>query len=138
MRVPTLAAIFELARQKDILIHLDVKEAGLQEDLIQLIDDADIWDHLVEVNAGHADKIRNHPKVQLIPYKGWFPENNNPESHANFMKQPGRMVFLKKDPTPAVKYLGRTAPGDSELPANLWATWYPDGTWQPIEADSAK
>jgi len=77
-RMPTLAAFLQLARRRAMLIHLDVKQSGIQDDIIRMIERADMWDHLVEVNGGNADKIRPdvwnqgkpgpHNQVQLIPY----------------------------------------------------------------------
>jgi hypothetical protein len=57
-RIPTLASFRELARRRAMLIHLDVKQSGVQDDIIAMIEEADMWDHLVEVNGGNADKIR--------------------------------------------------------------------------------
>jgi glycerophosphoryl diester phosphodiesterase len=36
-RIPTLAAVFELARQRAMLLHLDIKEPGLEEDIARLL-----------------------------------------------------------------------------------------------------
>lgn len=109
-RVPTLAAFLELARQRAMLIHLDVKVSGLQDELERLFDEADIWDHLVEVNAGNAERLRDHPKVTLIPYKGWLPGHvtePDDEAVAPFLAQEGGMIFVKKDPGLVAKILGR-------------------------------
>jgi glycerophosphoryl diester phosphodiesterase len=82
-RIPTLASFLELARRRAMLIHLDVKQSGIQDDIIKMIEEADMWDHLVEVNGGNADKIRPdtwnegdpgpHNKVKLIPYAQHVP-----------------------------------------------------------------
>jgi hypothetical protein len=132
-RVPTFVAFLALARERDILMHLDVKEPGLQDELIRLFDEADMWDHIVEVNGGNAERIRNHPKVKLRKYKGWFPEIDKPELLKSFMAQEGSMVFLKNDPTPAAKYLQRSGAGDAKLPAGLLAQWQADGTWKILK-----
>ena len=50
-RIPTLAAVLELARQRAMLLHLDVKEPGLKGDIAKLLDAADVWDHVVAINA---------------------------------------------------------------------------------------
>lgn len=113
-RVPTLAAFLELARQRAMLIHLDVKEPGLQDEIGRMLDEADMWDHIVEVNAGNAERLREHPKVKLIPYKGWFPDNVKRPGDpgvAEFLARDGGMVFVKNDPSLVARILGRTPPG---------------------------
>lgn len=94
-RVPTLAALLELARQRAMLLHLDVKEPGLQDRIIQLLTEADMWDHVVECNAGNAERVRNNPRAKLLRYKGWYPEGEAAERREvveGFMSQPGEMV----------------------------------------------
>jgi hypothetical protein len=108
-RVPTLAAFLVLARQRAMLIHLDVKEPGLQDEIARMFDEADMWDHIVEVNGGNAERLRPHAKVKLLPYKGWWPEGkyaDDPDAIRDFLSKPGQMVFTK-DPRSAVKALRR-------------------------------
>jgi hypothetical protein len=127
-RVPTLAAFLTLARSRAMLIHLDVKEPGLQEEIARMLDEADMWDHIVEVNAGNAEKLRNHPKVKLIAYKGWWPEgkySENADAMRDFMSKPGGMIFTK-DPRAAVKMLERK-PDPKPMPDGLRAWWTAKG-----------
>ena len=88
-----------------MLLHLDVKEPGLEDELIRLLDEADLWRHLVEVNAGNAERIRNHARVVLLRYKGWLPQGTVPDWAAieRFMRQDGDMIFCKRDPALAVE-----------------------------------
>lgn len=139
-RVPTLAAFLELARRRAMLIHFDVKASGCQDDIIKMLDDADMWDQVVEVNAGNADKLRNHPKVKLLAYKGWFPSPTPEDNGKQFLATPGDMVFIQKDPTPAVKALGRKPGPAVPLPTDLRAEWTPAGevTTRPTTAPASK
>lgn len=134
-RVPTLAAFLVLARQRAMLIHLDVKEPGLQDEIMRMLDEADMWDHIVEVNGGNADRLRPHAKVRLLPYKGWWPEGkfaDDPDAARDCLSKPGRMVFTK-DPRAAVRALRfarpETRPGGDEaappLPDGIRAPWLP-------------
>lgn len=129
-RVPTLAAFLALARQRCMLLHLDVKEAGLQEEIERMFDEADIWDHVVEVNAGNAERLRSHPKVKLLPYKGWWPEGKyaeDPAAAKDVMGRDGVMVFTK-EPGAAVKMLKKPVPpAPVPLPKNLRVLWKPEG-----------
>ena len=123
-RIATLPAFLALARERAMLLHLDVKEPGLQDELIALFERADMWDHLVEVNGGNAERIRGHAKVKLKPYKGWWPEGNHaedPDAIRDFLGKPGEMVFTV-DPRPAIRHVKRSA-DPRPLPTWLQATW---------------
>ena len=69
----TLAAVLELARQRAMLLHLDVKEPGLEQEIAKLLDAADVWDHVVEINESNAAELRTNAKVHRLAYKafGW-------------------------------------------------------------------
>lgn len=128
-RVPTLAAFLVLARERAMLIHLDVKEPGLQEEIARMLDEADMWDHLVEVNWGNADTLRSHPKVKLLAYKGWWPEGKHAEDPAairNFLSNEGTMIFTK-DPRAAIKGLDRKPVEPVPLPKSVRAMWTAQG-----------
>ena len=128
-RIPTLAAVLVLARQRAALLHLDVKESGLEDAIERMFDEADVWDHVVEVNAGNAERLRGHPKVRLLPYKGWFPQGkyeNDPAAHRDMLSKSGVMIFCE-DPRAAVAALKRTVPDPVPLPMNLRVEWTPAG-----------
>jgi hypothetical protein len=130
VRVPTFAALLVLARQRAMLLHLDVKEPGLQDDIIKMLDEADVWDHLAEVNGGNADRIRNNEKTKLLQYKGWFPQDEtDPNSDAvkNFLASDGNMVFCKYDPTVVAQIMGRKPVKPVPLPKEIYEEWGPGG-----------
>jgi glycerophosphoryl diester phosphodiesterase len=149
-RLPTLASFLELARQRAILIHLDVKQSGIQDDIIAMIEKADMWDHFVEVNGGNADKIRPdtwnegkpgpHNKVRLIPYAQNVPLWDGPiedvrkaiqeyirkkeaESDRNYMFFGGHDHQERLARIVGNKPVEKPAP----LPESLRAWWGPDG-----------
>jgi glycerophosphoryl diester phosphodiesterase len=107
-RVPTLESFLVLAKQRAMLIHLDVKQKGLEEDLKKLFEEADMWDHIVEITWGNAQELRKHPKVKLMYYKGFHPRNAG--DIQEFVRRPGQMTFIKADPTPLVEVLRRKKP----------------------------
>jgi glycerophosphoryl diester phosphodiesterase len=149
-RMPTLAAFLELARQRAVLIHLDVKQSGIQDEIIRMLDEADMWDHLVEVNGGNADKIRPdtwnqgkpgpHNKVKLIPYaqnvplwdgpiadvrkaiQDWISRHES-ESNRDYMFFGGRDHQERLAEIVGHKPARRSEP----LPQALRAWWGPDG-----------
>jgi hypothetical protein len=135
--IPTLAAALTLARDRAMLLHLDVKEAGLQDEILRLIEQADLWEHLVEVNAGNAERIRHHGRVHLLQYKGWFPQDEagkDPRSVSRFLARPGNMVFCKWDPAGPVRALGRDVRKPVPVPSSLRRRWKANG---PVPRNAA-
>lgn len=144
-RPPTLAAFLVLARQRAMLLHLDVKESGLQDQIARMFDEADVWDHIVEVNGGNADRLRPpddpnkwdpaapYNKVRLIPYKGWVMKGDpeDPEIIEAvrdwWPKEPGKQMVFCKDTRLAVAAMKLKMPGYVPLPEDLRAYWGPDG-----------
>ncbi|HAK95076.1 MAG TPA: hypothetical protein DCM87_08765 [Planctomycetes bacterium] len=120
-KIPTLVSVLELARRRAALLHLDVKEPGLQDDIARLLDAAGMWDHLVEVNAGNAERIRASATTHLLRYKGWLPDD---DAHVRgFLEREGEMVFVKEDPARALAALGRGAVEAVPLPPDLEQDW---------------
>lgn len=128
-RIPTLAAVLELARQRAMLLHLDVKEPGLEDDIARLLETADVWDHVVAINENHALALRKNPKVHLLAYKafGWQEGrmDMNPEQVKAGLAKPGNMIMVD-DPRVVARELGRTK-GVVPLPNNLRAPLPPSG-----------
>lgn len=131
-RPPTLIAFLELARRRAMLLHLDVKEPGLQQELMRLFDAFDIWDHIVEVNNYNSDRIGKHKKLKTIPYNGWVPEPTK-EGHVGHIKEwiektrKQRRKGICKDPRPVCKLLGRKTVEHKPIPEDLRAGWTPKG-----------
>src|SRR5262249_50903173 len=69
-RPPTFAALLALARQRAMLLHLDVKEPGLEGGIARLLDEADAWDHVVACNAANAASLLKNAKLRLLQYRG--------------------------------------------------------------------
>jgi glycerophosphoryl diester phosphodiesterase len=94
--IPTLAAVLELTRQRGMLLHLDVKEPGLEEEIARLLDAADMWDHVVEINEWNATALRQNPKAHRLAYKafGWQEGrmDMNPEKVREGHAKPGNMI----------------------------------------------
>jgi hypothetical protein len=132
-RVPTIVSLFELARERAMLLHFDVKEQGVEDILIAMLDRFDMWDHLVFVTpAPTSDRLRFHPNARLMTYKENNPNWSDPADVSRFMAGPGDMIFMTKDPSPAVAALGRNVPGYRPLPEKLRAWWWPDGLSVPV------
>ncbi|MCG3125596.1 MAG: hypothetical protein CHACPFDD_00421 [Phycisphaerae bacterium] len=124
-RPPTLAAVLALARDRAALLHLDIKEAGIEDDIAAMLDQADVWDHVVEVNDYNADRIRSDRRLKLMPYKGWVPEDADPPTLRAFLDDAERhhQMVICDDPRPAVAAFGRARPERRPIPADLRAWW---------------
>lgn len=145
IRPPTLAAFLVLARQRAMLLHLDIKEPGIQDELAGMLEKMDMWDHIVEVNGGNAERLRPpddpknwdskapYNKVRLIPYKGWAPTWDGPDEDIikaiqEWMPtEPGKQMVFCDDPCLPAKAMGKRILKPSPLPDNLRAWWGPDG-----------
>lgn len=129
-RIPTFFAFLALARQRAMLIHLDVKEAHIQGKIAEILEAADMWDHVVEVN-GNTPELRNSPKVKLIPYKPGDhvvrdPKHVDPDKIREYIQSGDGLIFCD-DPRVAAKALGRKEYDPVPLPEGLRAWWTPDG-----------
>jgi hypothetical protein len=143
-RPPTLTALLVLARRRAMLLHLDIKEAGIQNEIANMLDKMDMWDHIVAVNARNADRLRppndsnnsdpNAPynKVRLIPYKGWTPtcDGSDEEIIKAILKwlptKPGKQMVFCKDPRLPAKAMGKSPHKPIPIPENLRAWWGPN------------
>lgn len=117
---PTFAALLELARQRDMLLHLDIKEPGLEGDIAAFLDQADAWDHVVSINVNNATNLLRNPKLKLLPYKAGLFENRrdvDPESVRAARPGSGEMIIVD-DPRVAARALKR--PPHQPVPLPKW------------------
>lgn len=144
-RPPTLAALLVLARERAMLLHLDIKEPGIQNEVAQMLEKMDMWDHIVTVNRRNADRLRPpdagnerdpeapYNKVRLISYKGWAPKGDGGDEEIikairEWMpKEPGRQMVFCSDPVRAAKAMGKKGCVPKPLPQRLRAWWGPKG-----------
>ncbi len=127
-RIPSLAALLTLARQRAMMLHLDIKEPGLDDAISALLDASDTWDHVVHINHYNSEKLRTSPRLKLLSYKGWdYEAGQTDASKKAFLAKSAQMVFAGGDPTKALRLIGR-APSFSPipLPSGLLLTWTED------------
>lgn len=102
--------LLDLARQRAMLLHLDLKEPGLADDVARWLDAADCWDHVVSINASNAGRLltdaRFHPLRYKVPglYDGR--QDMDPEAVTAALRQPGEMILVD-DPRVATMVLQR-------------------------------
>jgi|GEM_PF-3368925 len=107
---PTFTALLNLARQRAMLLHLDVKEPGLEDDIARQLEEADAWDHVVSINTYNTARLRQHPKLKLLKYKGpGLSEQRrdmDPVAVQAQLARPGQMIMVD-DPRVAARVLKR-------------------------------
>ena len=126
--IPTLASALALARQRAMLLHLDLKEPGLADETAKLLDEADMWDAVVAVNANNAGSIPANPKLKLLSYKapGLYEDGADvdPEATKAALAKPGDMIIVD-DPRVAARALGRPPYRPVPIPKTLHQDWPP-------------
>lgn len=108
----TFAALLDVARPLSMLLHLDLKEPGLEAEVARLIEAADAWDHIVFVNTPNAASLGADPRLRPLRYKapGLDADRRDldPASVRSALEQPGEMILVG-DPRVAAQALHRPA-----------------------------
>ena len=127
-RPPTLAALLALAQQRAMLLHLDIKRPGLEDEIAKLLDAADCWDHVVVVNSRTAPDLAKNAKIKSLRFKGPGLYAGRKDVDAEAVKaqlaRPGQMIMVD-DPRVAAQVLGRKAYQPVPLPKSLREKWQP-------------
>lgn len=136
-RAPTFAALLALARQRAMLLHLDVKDPGLDADLARQLEAADVWDHVVAVNETTAPTLAKDARVRTLPYKGPGLQEERRDMDRELVRaqlaRPGQLVMVD-DPRLAARELGRPPYQPVPLPEGLRQRWEPGPAAPPGEA----
>ncbi len=107
---PSFVQLLDLVRQRAALLHLDLKEPGLEDDVAHWLDAADAWDHVVAVNETNAPRLVRDPRLRLLRYKapGLYADRQdvNPEAVRAALRLPGEMLLVD-DPRVAAQVLER-------------------------------
>jgi hypothetical protein len=127
-RPPTFASVLTLARQRAMLLHLDVKEPGLEAEIARHLDAADAWDHVIAINTANAASLAKDPRFVGLRYKGpgLYEDRSDvdPEKVRAQIGLPGDAIMVD-DPRVAAMVLGRRSRKQerAELPAQLGEPW---------------
>lgn len=120
--IPTLASALVLAGQRNMLLHLDVKEPGLEERIAKMLEEADLWDHVVSINTSNAESLVKDSRYRPLQFKApglyqagtdWSPSGAQEE-----LDKPGHMIIVD-DPRVAATRLKRSVPDVRALPDSL-------------------
>jgi hypothetical protein len=117
-RIPTLVEVFELHRQHAGLIHLDLKQAGMDTKILQLLDEMDLWDHVMSAPAELGAAIVNDPRFKPLKYKTQVYSDDrdvDPLEIAKAMKLDGSALIVD-DPRAAIVAFGRKLGAPSTRP----------------------
>lgn len=107
---PTLAALLDLARERRMLLHLDVIDPAGEEEVMRLLTGADAWDHVVEVDSRATGRLIGDPRLRRLRYKAADLYQNrgdlDPQWVQAALERPGEMILVD-DPRVATWVLGR-------------------------------
>lgn len=118
-RIPTFAAVVELARKTGTLLYLDVKAEGIDGDIARILDEADAWDHVVYVNDKRADGTFRNPRYKKHPWKRCGVIDWNPAAVKAAIPAAGSLIQLE-DPRLAAQILGRPAYTPIPMPDSVY------------------
>lgn len=108
--IATFGELLDTARQTAMLLHLDLKEPGLEADVARMLTEANMWDHVVSINDDNASSLKIAAAFQPLRYKasGLYLENLDldPGKTAMALRLPGDMILVD-DPRCAAHALGR-------------------------------
>lgn len=108
-RIPTLAEVLELHRKYGGILHLDVKQAGIDREVGAMLDRTNMWDHIAHCNDYNADVILHDRRYRPRQYKGELYESHgevDPLRIAALLSKPGDDVIVD-DPRGVLLALGR-------------------------------
>ncbi len=108
---PAFPALLSLARQRAMLLHLDLKEPGLEAEVAQWLDAADAWDHVIQINESNAAELRQSPRLKLLPYSvpGLYEGRLDWDQSAVAQALGANGMILVDDPRVATRVLQRPA-----------------------------
>lgn len=118
-RLPTLAEVFVLHRDRGGLLHLDIKEKDLEKEIAALLDKYDMWDHVAYCNAENGPLLIRDPRMKLCRYKGSLYAERaevDPAAIRTMLEKPGEGVIVD-DPRATVVALGKLIGKVSREPA---------------------
>jgi hypothetical protein len=117
-RIPTLAEVFALHREHASLMHLDIKRAGLDQKIAQLLDQFDMWEHVVIAPADNGAAIVKDPRYRPLKYKTQLYSDHrdvDPREIEKAMTLEGT-AFIVDDPRGCLVGTGRTLGPISSTP----------------------
>lgn len=107
----TFAALLNLARDRDMLLWLNLDAPGLDREVARLLDAADAWELVVGMRSSLPSLLGQHSQFQPLPAKAQpsilAGGDSDPTIVAGWLAQPGQ-ILLVDDPRVAVLALGRS------------------------------
>lgn len=109
-QVPTLRDALQLVRDHAGLLHLDMKVPGLDDELCQELQAADMLDHVVTYNAYNSEAFRK-AGIPTMRFKGSLMDkgrDTEPTEARRLLGRPGRLLILD-DPRATLSEMGKPA-----------------------------
>ena len=119
-RIPTLAEVFELHRKYAGLMHLDIKRPVLDHKIAQMLDQFDLWEHVMSAPAENGQTIVKDARYKPLKYKAQLYSDHRDVDTGEIetaMKLEGTALILD-DPRAAIVVSGRNLGAVSREPAS--------------------
>ena len=124
VRVPTFVDLLILARQRAMLLFLDFKSPDMEDEVHQLLNAMDMWDHVMSIGGVETTaRLRERPEFKRLHFKeGLYigRRDMDPEEIRSALDKRGQMIVVE-DPRPAAMVLGREAYRPMGLPEGIRA-----------------
>jgi hypothetical protein len=117
-QIPTLAQVFALHREHAGLMHLDIKRPGLGHKIAQLLDQFDLWEHVMSAPAENGAAIVADPRYKPLRYKTQLYTDHrdvDPREIEKAMKLEGTALIVD-DPRGSLVASGRNLASVSSTP----------------------
>lgn len=102
--------LLDLAARSGMLLHLDLKEPGLEAEVARLLTERGVWPNVVSINEVNAGELRRNPGFHPLRYKvpGLYVGRRDvdPAAITAALAQPGEMILVD-DPRVAANVLER-------------------------------
>jgi len=108
-RIPTFIEVLALHRKYAGLMHLDIKQPGLDTKIADLLTRMDMWDHVAYSNTENGGVLLTDPRLKLRRYKAELYSDRSevfPDKIAAALKLPGDDIIVD-DPRGVAVALGR-------------------------------
>ena len=102
--------LLDLAVRCGMLLHLDLKEPGLEAEVARLVTERGLWRNVVSINEANATELRRRPDFRPLRYRapGLYAgrKDVDPAAVQAALTQPGEMILVD-DPRVAAMVLER-------------------------------
>jgi glycerophosphoryl diester phosphodiesterase len=120
-RIPTLREVFEFHRDHHALVFLDVKQPNLADAIGRLLDEYDLWDHVVQAPADFTDPriVRTRSKGEMYLTRTEVDD----KAITAMLARPGEQILLESPQKVALALGRKIGPTSAKPVSDEFAVW---------------